>query len=196
MLLLQWWLDQLWCFWPQISSLYIVKRVKHTSPLAPITTSNSVHTRVCVCHDALVDSKFDKSRQQQQCQLETKISIAINQSLGNPGGMKFNQSTAATGVVMTLKIWNFPDPSTHLNRCSLLCIALVLGNPFPISKLTWHQHVSVPETCHISSRFSFVFLKKFETRLPCHWIAKFKVLLAPAFSFMQPGLVVDSKRRV
>ena len=74
--------------------------------------------------------------------------------------------------------------------------SMVLGNPFPISKFTWHQHVSVPETCHISSRFSFVFLKKFETRLPCHWKAKFKVLLAPAFSFMQPGLVVDSKRWV
>jgi hypothetical protein len=40
-----------------------------------------------------------------------KNTIAINQSLGNPGGMEFDQSTAA--VVMTLKIGHFPDPSKH-----------------------------------------------------------------------------------
>ena len=40
---------------------------------------------VCVGHNALVDSKFDKSRQQQQCQLETKkyLSPLIN-SINRP----------------------------------------------------------------------------------------------------------------
>ena len=149
-----------------------------------------------VCHNALVDSKFDKSRQQhQQCQLETKIPSPLIYHLAIQVGWSSINRPRQSSWHWKSVIFLTPLSSSFEPLFAVM-YSMVLGNPFPISKFTWHQHVSVPETCHISSRFSFVFLKKFETRLPCHWKAKFKVLLAPAFSFMQPGLVVDSKRRV